>query len=279
MAPLVRTAHVSSMVCLAAWSRTHLFFIVFFFSILTLPPSSPSRAQFALQHFARGRHRQLRTELDETWILVVGHILFRPGHQFDFCDGRTTLEYNEGFDLFPMALVRYADDGCQAHCRVGHQHLFDFTWVDVEASANNHILHAVDDIKIAIFIPSSDVARMEPAIAHGFCGCIGALVVALHHVMPPDSALPYFAGIHVLVVRIDQAHPDSPPGPPDRAGPGLAVQAIENGNSAGFGEAITFQDFDVELLVKGQHHLYRHGRPTRDSKAQVAGDFLQDALV
>src|SRR5258708_34636200 len=38
MAPLVRTAHVSSMVCLTAWSRTHLFFIVFFFSIIPLPP-------------------------------------------------------------------------------------------------------------------------------------------------------------------------------------------------------------------------------------------------
>src|SRR6266550_5645557 len=38
--PLVKTAHVSSMVCLRVWSRTHLFFIVLFFSILTLPLSS-----------------------------------------------------------------------------------------------------------------------------------------------------------------------------------------------------------------------------------------------
>jgi hypothetical protein len=40
MTPLVKTAHVSSMVCLTAWSSTHLFFIVLFFSILALPPSS-----------------------------------------------------------------------------------------------------------------------------------------------------------------------------------------------------------------------------------------------
>jgi len=40
MTPLVKTAHVSSMVCLTAWSRTHLFFIVLFFSIVTLPLSS-----------------------------------------------------------------------------------------------------------------------------------------------------------------------------------------------------------------------------------------------
>src|SRR5260221_13158542 len=80
MAPLVRTAHVSSMACLAAWSRTHLFFIVLFFSILTLPLSLLLRAQFTLQHLARGCHGQLRTELDETRILVVAHVLFRPGH-------------------------------------------------------------------------------------------------------------------------------------------------------------------------------------------------------
>src|SRR5260221_13543729 len=42
MGPLVKTAHVSSMACLTAWTRTQLFFIVFFFSILTLPLSSLS---------------------------------------------------------------------------------------------------------------------------------------------------------------------------------------------------------------------------------------------
>ena len=40
MVPFVKTAHVSSMVCLTVWSRTHLFFIVLFFSIVMLPLSS-----------------------------------------------------------------------------------------------------------------------------------------------------------------------------------------------------------------------------------------------
>src|SRR5260370_25912002 len=183
MAPLVKTAHVSSMACLAAWSRTHLFFIVFFFSILTLPLSSlspciaadgeavdtqcrcsdglmptpctppdreaveakprwrcglmPSRAQFALQHLARGRHGQLHTELDETWILVVGHVLLRPGHQLDFCDGPTVLDNNERFDLFPVTVVWHADAGCQSHCRMGHQHLFVLDREEAVAAAHN----------------------------------------------------------------------------------------------------------------------------------------------
>src|SRR5437016_10213226 len=234
----------------------------------------PSRAQFALQHFARGRHGQLRTELDETWILVVGHVLFRPGHQFDFCDGRTILNDNKRFDLFPVTIVRHTDDGCQAHCRMRHQHLFDLAWVDVEAAANNHILHSVDDVEVAIFVAPPNIAGMEPAMAHRFGGCIGALVITLHYVVSPNSDLPHFAGGHVLVVRIDQAHLDSPYGKTDRAGPGFAVQTIENGNRASFGEAIPLQDFDVELLVKGPHHLHRHGRSSRDSNAQVAGDFL-----
>src|SRR5260370_1015513 len=106
MAPLVKTAHVSSMACLTAWSRTHLFF---------------------------------------------------------------------------MAVVRHADDGCQAYGRVGHQPLFDFTWVDVEAAANNHILHAVDDVEIAIFVAPPDVAGVEPAMAHRFGGGFWAFVIALHH--------------------------------------------------------------------------------------------------
>src|SRR5260370_9198080 len=105
MAPLVKTAHVSSMACLTAWSRTHLFFIVLFFSILTLPLSSLSRAQFALQHLALGRHGQLHTELDETWILVVSHVLLRPGYHLDFCDGRPALYNNAGFHLFSLRAV------------------------------------------------------------------------------------------------------------------------------------------------------------------------------
>src|SRR5260370_3229447 len=267
------------MACLTAWSRTHLFFIVLFFSILTLPLSSLSRAQFALQHLARGRHGQLHTELDETWILVVSHVLLRPGYQLDFCDGRTVLDNNEGFHLFPVTVVWHADDGCQAHGRVGHQHLFDFTWVDVEAAANNHILHPVDDVEIALFCAPPDVPGVDPAMAHRFGGGFWAFVIALHHVVPPDSDLPYFAGLHVLVVRIDQAYLDAPYGKTDRSGPGFAIQAIENGNGAGFREAIPLQDFDVELLVKGPHHLHRHSRSARDSNAQVAGDFLQVVLV
>ena len=120
---------------------------------------------------------------------------------------------------------------------------------------------------------------MEQAVANGFGGGFWTLVIAFHHIVPPDRDLPYFVDAHFPVVPIDQAHLDAPDGKTDRSRPGFAVQAIENGNGAGFREAISLQDFDVELLVKGPHHLHRHGRPTRDSDAQVAGNFLQVVLV
>src|SRR5208337_340505 len=99
---LAKTAHISSMVRLAAWLRTHLFFVVLFFFILTLSQFSLSRAQFALHRFARGRHRQLSTKRDETGILVAGHVLLRPlrlsKHRHS---STTTTRSDRGFELSP----------------------------------------------------------------------------------------------------------------------------------------------------------------------------------
>ncbi len=97
--------------------------------------------------------------------------------------------------------------------------------------------------------------------------------------MSANDDFAHFVDVHFPVVLLDYTHLDAPHWQTDRSRFDFAIQAIENGNGAGFGEAIPFKDFDVEFLVEGQHHLHRHGRPARDSNAQVAGDFLQVVLV
>ena len=76
--PGEKTAHVSSMLCLTASSSIQYFFIVHLCSALLLPLSFLffCLAQFAFQHLAGRSHGQCLAELNDAWVLVVGHVLF-----------------------------------------------------------------------------------------------------------------------------------------------------------------------------------------------------------
>src|SRR5579859_7965000 len=128
---------------------------IFPFSLLT---------QFTLQDFPRRIHGQHFTEFDKAWIFVIRHVLFRPGHQFDLRDRRSLLQDHKRFDLLAVAIMWHPNNRGQAHHRVGHQHLFNFTWIDVKATTNNHVLDAVDNRDVAILVTPSEVAGMKPAI-------------------------------------------------------------------------------------------------------------------
>src|SRR6266516_1866509 len=84
----------------------------------------------------------------------------------------------------------HADDGRQTYHLMRHQHFFDFARIDVEAAANNHVFQAVGDREVALFVPPTAIARVEPAISHRFGGRFGAFVIALHHVVPPNNDFP-----------------------------------------------------------------------------------------
>ncbi len=61
-----------------------------------------------------------------------------------------------------------------------HQDLLDLGWKDVEASADDHVLLAVDDVDKAVGVLETDVSGVMPAEQLGFGGRLGVVVVVIH---------------------------------------------------------------------------------------------------
>ena len=89
----------------------------------------------------------------------------------------------------PWRVVRHADDGRHRDVGVGHEDLLDLARVHVEATADDHVLGAVDDVVEAVLVPTGQVAGAEPAVPHHLGRGLGAVVVALHDVVTADGDL------------------------------------------------------------------------------------------
>src|SRR5437763_8000100 len=73
------------------------------------------------------------------------------------------------------------------------QNLFNFAWIHVKAAGNNHILGAVQDVKVALLIHFPDIACTHPAIDKNVGSLLLALPVSLHNVWPFDRDLTFLA--------------------------------------------------------------------------------------
>ena len=58
----------------------------------------------------------------------------------------------------PHVVVRDADDGDVADVLVGHQHVLDLGRVDVLAAGDDHVLHAVVQVDVAVVVEVAGVA-------------------------------------------------------------------------------------------------------------------------
>ncbi len=92
-----------------------------------------------------------------------------------------------------FARVRAADHGALFHTGKAVDHLLDLARVDVHSMDQQHVLEPINDVQISIAVHPSQVARMKPAVADCFCGFIGIVKVAAHHVRTADADLAHFA--------------------------------------------------------------------------------------
>lgn len=82
-------------------------------------------------------------------------------------DGRTLVQAVEAGAGLTAEFIVDADDSSFADAGELIDEFFDFTRVDIFAHADNHVLEAVDDIDVTLFVGTGDVTRMEPAAAQG----------------------------------------------------------------------------------------------------------------
>src|SRR6059058_4449302 len=120
-------------------------------------------AQLATQDLAGCRHRDLidATNLAE---LLVRNDAFVDEREHLIRVG-VVLQYDERNRELARRQVALADDGCVGHARMLEEDLFEVARIDVVALVDQHVLLAVDDGQIAVFVDDTDVTRAQPAVA------------------------------------------------------------------------------------------------------------------
>ena len=110
--------------------------------------------------------------------------------------------------------ARHRDRGGFAHVGMRAHLDLDLERRDVLAAAANRVLHAVDEIEIAVLVAAEGVAGVEPAIRPGLGGGLRVAVVAAVHrpgAIGADQHLADRADRHLAIVAIDQPHLDMRP--------------------------------------------------------------------
>src|SRR5512144_2037962 len=189
--------------------------------------------QLTLEHLARRAERERVHELDPARVLVLREVLLGVprdlGPQFGVRDaGRRWVLHDHRTDLLAVLRVRDPDDGHLVHPRVMGEDLLDFTRVDVEPAPQNHVLLPVDDGDEPLLVPDGQVTGSEPFVDDRGLGRLGAVPVALHHVVAADHYLADLARREQLDAVLELGVRDLDLDPPNRVadGAGLAPEHL-----------------------------------------------------
>jgi hypothetical protein len=134
-----------------------------------------------LLRLAGHRDRQLLHEADVARHLVVRDLVAAEGADLVLGAGLCRLGDDPGAQLLAVARSGTPKTCTSCHLGVAEQELLDLARVDVLAAADHHVLHAADDVAVALGVQRGQVAGVHPAVAHRLGGALGVAPVALHH--------------------------------------------------------------------------------------------------
>src|SRR5947209_17187618 len=120
--------------------------------------------QLAPQHFAGRGSRKRLDHLDTLWRLERRDALARPGNHVVLARRPARLRHDDGFDLFAPALRRYADHGDFGDVGMTVNRVLDFGGINIFAAGNDHVLHAIVDVEVALVIEVTGVAGAQPTV-------------------------------------------------------------------------------------------------------------------
>src|SRR5438270_11103708 len=139
--------------------------------------------QNPLEYFAGATLRKLGVqELNPAWNLVIGERAPAVSHQIIRAEDRSRLQHDTGHHKFTPLGVGYSEDCGFANRRMTVDHRFDLSAVNVFAAGYDHVLQAVQDVKVPVCVAVADVARAKHAVSKSALGFIGIIPVALHDV-------------------------------------------------------------------------------------------------
>ena len=62
-----------------------------------------------------------------------------------------------------------------------HQGIFNLYRENIFTAAGDHILGAVDDVKVSLFVGLHQITGIQPVVYKRFLGQIRVLIIAFHH--------------------------------------------------------------------------------------------------
>ena len=238
-------------------------------------------AQDAAQHLADEALGQFLAEFEELWHLVVGKTRAAMGRQL----GRGQLfarpRHHIGLEHLAAGGMFDAHGHGFGHLGVFVQDFVHLAGIDVVPAHDDQILLAVHDIVVAVLVVVGDVAGMQPAVAQGGGGLLGAVPVALHDLRPAHQHLAFLTRAQhaTAVVDVHDAHFRMREGHADGAFLLRAVQGIGRDAGRGFGEAETFGDAGVRQADPAAHGFGGEGRGAGDADLDTGEVVFFDVLL
>ncbi len=120
--------------------------------------------------------------------------------------GGAGTQADEGDHLLAEARVGPAHDTGHGHVGMGQQHVLDVAREDVEATAQDEVLLAIDDEEVPVGVEVSDVTGVQPATAQRVRRLVGSVPVAGHDPRAAHADLSVLADAEWLVGAVDDAH-------------------------------------------------------------------------
>ncbi|MNH19653.1 hypothetical protein D3C79_793970 [compost metagenome] len=120
--------------------------------------------------------------------------------------------------------------------------------IAVEATDNEHILEAVGNLQVAMYIQIADIARVEPTLGiNGLRGRLRVIEITPHHMKTAQADFPRHARGDRLVIRRTDAHFSAFDGPATGAGNNVGgVIRVADGRQAA----------TLSQPIGGGHHVY-----------------------
>ena len=126
---------------------------------------------------------------------MLSAMLGDPG----FIGLRARLQLDEGGHRLAPLRMRQADHGGVLHGGMGEQRFLDLDGGDILAAGLDHVLLAVEEQHLAVFVDQREIAGVMPAEFARLFGRLRILVIAHHHVRP---AMHQFAGLARAASRL-----------------------------------------------------------------------------
>src|SRR5262245_16062264 len=175
----------------------------------------------------------------------------------------TVPEHHECEHVLAHQRILHADDGPLRDRGMRVQHLLDLARIDVEASADDQVLLALDDEEEAVLVEAPHVAGVEPLRAYRPRGLVRVAIVPGHHVGTLHADLADLARRQRAVGVVLDRDRDSGNRRPHRADLADAREAVGGNHRRGLGQPIAFEDLAPELPLEGLDHLHGERRRTR----------------